>query len=125
VQEAIIKKYWGILFAVLCVMFLVGCAGRFAPADVEEIVLLSHYEDIEIRLQPGDADFERILGICRGDMYSEISGCPFGVSEIQFLAGEETVSIFPQATTAAVLQSEISAAKPKCWWLFRRKTCKS
>lgn len=89
------KKSISVLFTVLFLLFLPACADKFEVNNAEEIVLKSRDADIEVRLAPSDADFSRIIDICEGKTYRGIPGCPFGISEIQFIMPDETVCIYP------------------------------
>jgi len=82
-----------LLFVFIAILFS-ACA-QFTVNNVSEIRLISRDEGVKAVLYSQDEDFQTLINTCKGSSYKEFSGCPFGISEIQFVTDNETISIYP------------------------------
>jgi len=88
-------KKMAIAISFILAITLFSACTQFEVTNVLEIRLISREESIKAVLYPEDEDYEVLVEICNGRIYKEYSGCPFGISIIQFVTDDETINIYP------------------------------
>lgn len=88
------KKIFVVLIITFALLFFSACS-EFEVSEVSEISLISREEGVKAVLYPQDEDCKTLIEACTGNVYMDIPACPFGISEIQFVTDEKTVSIYP------------------------------
>jgi hypothetical protein len=88
------KKMFVALIITFALLLFSACT-QFEVSEVSEIRLISREEGVKAVLYPQDEDYKTLIETCTGNIDTEIPACPFGISEIQFVSDEKTVSIYP------------------------------
>ena len=88
------KKTLVALIITFFVLLFSACT-QFEVSQVSEIRLISREEGVKAVLYPQDEDYKTLINACTGNVDMDIPACPFGISEIQFVSDEKTVSIYP------------------------------
>ncbi len=88
------KKVFLALIIAASLLLLSACA-QFQAFEASEIRLISREEGVKAVLYPQDEDYMMLIEACTGCIDTDIPACPFGISEMQFVIGEKTISVYP------------------------------
>ncbi len=88
------KKIFIVLIIIFTLLPFSACT-QFEVSEVLEVRLISGEDGVKAVLYPQDEDYKTLIETCTGSIDMDIPACPFGISEIQFVSDEITVSIYP------------------------------